>query len=154
MTADQVMEVMKEAMMVAFEIAGPLLIVSIVVGLIVAVFQAATQIHEQTLTFVLILVIALLVIVTAVVVYQYAKAKGLEGIRKDVYALFLVAEHEIKGTKQGQQRLKWVVQQARGLLPKWLQTILSEDALMKIIDWWFKEVKDLLDDGKVNGSQN
>ena len=68
--------------------------------------------------------------------------------------LFLVAEHEIKGTKQGQQRLKWVVQQARGLLPKWLQTILSEDALMKIIDWWFKEVKDLLDDGKVNGSQN
>ena len=52
MTADQVMEVMKEAMMVAFEIAGPLLIVSIVVGLIVAIFQAATQIHEQTLTFV------------------------------------------------------------------------------------------------------
>ena len=103
---------------------------------------------------VLILVIALLVIVTAVVVYQYAKEKGLEGIRKDVYALFLVAEHEIKGTKQGQQRLKWVVQQARGLLPKWLQTLLSEDALMKIIDWWFKEVKDLLDDGKVNGSQN
>ena len=51
MTADQVMEVMKEAMMVAFEIAGPLLIVSIVVGLIVAIFQAATQIHEQTLTF-------------------------------------------------------------------------------------------------------
>lgn len=52
MTADQVMEVMKEAMMVAFEIAGPLLIISIVVGLIVAIFQAATQIHEQTLTFV------------------------------------------------------------------------------------------------------
>lgn len=39
MTADQVMEVMKEAMMVAFEIAGPLLIVSIVVGLIVAIFS-------------------------------------------------------------------------------------------------------------------
>ena len=37
MTADQVMEVMKEAMMVAFEIAGPLLIISIVVGLIVAI---------------------------------------------------------------------------------------------------------------------
>ena len=49
--------------------------------------------------------------------------------------------------------MKWVVQQARGLLPKWLQTLLSEDALMITIDWWFKEVKDLLDDGKVNGSQ-
>ena len=53
MTTEQVMEVMKEAMLVAFEMAGPLLILSIIVGLIVAVFQAATQIHEQTLTFVL-----------------------------------------------------------------------------------------------------
>ena len=50
-------------MMVAFEIAGPLLIVSIVVGLIVAIFQAATQIHEQTLTFVpKLLVIALVLL--------------------------------------------------------------------------------------------
>ena len=50
MNAEQVMEIMKEAMLVAFEIAGPLLIISIVVGLLVAIFQAATQIHEQTLT--------------------------------------------------------------------------------------------------------
>ena len=63
MTTEQVMEVMKEAMMVAFEIAGPLLIISIVVGLIVAFFQAATQIHEQTLTFVpKLLVIALVLL--------------------------------------------------------------------------------------------
>ena len=52
MNAEQVMEIMKEAMLVAFELAGPLLIVSIAVGLLVAIFQAATQIHEQTLTFV------------------------------------------------------------------------------------------------------
>ena len=39
MTTEQVMEVMKEAMLVAFEMAGPLLILSIIVGLIVAVFQ-------------------------------------------------------------------------------------------------------------------
>lgn len=103
---------------------------------------------------VLILVIAVLVVVTAVVVYQYAKAKGLEGIRKDVYELFLHAEHIYKESGQGEQKLKWVVQQARGLLPKWLQVIMSEEVLLKIIDWWFKEVKDLLDDGKVNGSQN
>ena len=66
MTADQVMEVMKEAMMVAFEIAGPLLIVSIVVGLIVAIFQAATQIHEQTLTFVPKLLVIALVLLAGV----------------------------------------------------------------------------------------
>ena len=63
MNADQVMEIMKEAMLVAFEIAGPLLIISIVVGLLVAIFQAATQIHEQTLTFVpKLLVIALVLL--------------------------------------------------------------------------------------------
>ena len=101
---------------------------------------------------VLILVIAVLVVVTAVVVYQYAKAKGLDGIRKKVYKLFLTAEHMYKETAQGQQKLAWVVQQTRGLLPSWLQVILTEEALKKIIDAWFKGVKDLLDDGKVNGS--
>lgn len=62
MSAEQVMEIMKEAMLVAFEIAGPLLIVSIAVGLLVAIFQAATQIHEQTLTFVPKLIVIALVL--------------------------------------------------------------------------------------------
>ncbi|MFR6345944.1 MAG: flagellar biosynthesis protein FliQ [Enterocloster aldenensis] len=63
MNAEQVMEIMMEAMLVAFELAGPLLIVSIAVGLLVAIFQAATQIHEQTLTFVpKLLVIALVLL--------------------------------------------------------------------------------------------
>lgn len=52
MTGDQVITVMKEALMVAFKLSAPLLLVSIAIGLIVAIFQAATQIHEQTLTFV------------------------------------------------------------------------------------------------------
>lgn len=62
MSPEQVMEIMKEAMMVAFELAGPLLIISIVVGLIIAIFQAATQIHEQTLTFVPKLIVIALVL--------------------------------------------------------------------------------------------
>ena len=62
MSAEQVMEIMKEAMPVAFEIAGPLLIISIAVGLLVAIFQAATQIHEQTLTFVPKLIVIALVL--------------------------------------------------------------------------------------------
>ena len=64
MSTAQVMEVMKQAMLVAFQMAGPLLIISIVVGLIVAIFQAATQIHEQTLTFVpKLIVIAIVLLV-------------------------------------------------------------------------------------------
>ena len=62
MSAEQVMEIMKEAMLVAFEIAGPLLIISIAVGLLVAIFQASTQIHEQTLTFVPKLIVIALVL--------------------------------------------------------------------------------------------
>lgn len=65
MTTAEVMEVLKQAMLVAFQMAGPLLIISIVVGLIVAIFQAATQIHEQTLTFVpKLIVIAIVLLVT------------------------------------------------------------------------------------------
>ncbi len=51
MTEEKVMEIFSEAMNLAFKLAGPLLIISMAIGLIIAIFQAATQIHEQTLTF-------------------------------------------------------------------------------------------------------
>lgn len=64
MTQGEVLGIFQEAILVAMKLAGPLLIVSIVIGLIVAVFQAATQIHEQTLTFVpKVLAIALLLLI-------------------------------------------------------------------------------------------
>lgn len=100
---------------------------------------------------VLFATLAILLIVTIIIVFQYMKAKGLDGIRMDVYQLILRAEHMYKESGQGQQKLKWVVQQARGLLPKWLQVFITEDALIKIIEKWFRGVKDLLDDGKING---
>lgn len=102
---------------------------------------------------VLAVLLVILLIVTIVMGYQYAKMKGLEGIRKNVYELILKAEHMFRESGQGKQKLKWVVQQARGLLPKWLQAVITEEAMMKIIDVWFAGVKDLLDDGKVNESQ-
>ncbi len=52
MDQGKVLEIFQESLIVAFKIAGPMLIVSILIGLIIAIFQAATQIHEQTLTFV------------------------------------------------------------------------------------------------------
>lgn len=63
MTQGDVMTVFQESMLVGLKLAAPLLIASIAIGLIVAIFQAATQIHEQTLTFVpKLLVIALILI--------------------------------------------------------------------------------------------
>lgn len=46
------MEIMAEAFLTVIKLAGPLLIISVIVGLVVAILQAATQVHEQTLTFV------------------------------------------------------------------------------------------------------
>lgn len=64
MTQGDVLAVFQEALLVAMKISAPILIASIVIGLVVAIFQAATQIHEQTLTFVpKVLVIALMLIV-------------------------------------------------------------------------------------------
>lgn len=52
MTVTQVMEIVREAMLVTLKVAGPILIGSMLVGLVISVLQAATQIHEQTVSFV------------------------------------------------------------------------------------------------------
>lgn len=52
MTIDKVMEVTQAAMIVVLKIASPILVTSMLVGLVIAILQAATQIHEQTVTFV------------------------------------------------------------------------------------------------------
>jgi flagellar biosynthesis protein FliQ len=49
---DEVINLAMQAMQVAFKIAIPLLLVGLVIGLAISVFQAVTQIQEQTLTFI------------------------------------------------------------------------------------------------------
>ena len=63
MTISQVTEILQAAMIVALKLSAPILIVSVAIGLIVSIFQAATQIHEQTLTFVPKLVAIVLVLI-------------------------------------------------------------------------------------------
>lgn len=63
MSQGEVLAIFQDAVLVALKLAAPMLIVSIVIGLVIAIFQAATQIHEQTLTFVpKVLAIALLLL--------------------------------------------------------------------------------------------
>ncbi len=52
MTPDSVMMIGQEAMLVAVKLTAPILLSSLAVGLVIAMFQAATQINEMTLTFV------------------------------------------------------------------------------------------------------
>jgi flagellar biosynthesis protein FliQ len=52
MTPESVMSMAHQAMYVALILAAPLLLVALVVGLVVSLFQAATQINETTLSFI------------------------------------------------------------------------------------------------------
>jgi len=52
MTPETVIEIGQQAMRTVLFVAGPMLISGMVVGLIISVFQAATQINEMTMTFV------------------------------------------------------------------------------------------------------
>ena len=58
-----IMTIVKKAFVTGLLISGPILIISLVVGLIISIFQATTQIQEQTLTFVPKLIAIILVLV-------------------------------------------------------------------------------------------
>ncbi|MEQ4618717.1 MAG: flagellar biosynthesis protein FliQ [Corticimicrobacter sp.] len=52
MTPESVMTLIYTALKLTLTIAGPLLLVTLVVGLVISIFQAATQINEMTLSFI------------------------------------------------------------------------------------------------------
>jgi flagellar biosynthesis protein FliQ len=52
MTPETVMTIGRNAMEVTLMVSAPLLLVALIVGLIVSIFQAATQINEATLSFI------------------------------------------------------------------------------------------------------
>ena len=52
MTLERSLDIVREAFLVIITVAGPVLLVALVVGLFISIIQAATQIQEQTLSFV------------------------------------------------------------------------------------------------------
>ena len=58
-----IIDILREGFMTALKLASPLLAVSLGVGLLISLFQAATQIHEQTLTFVPKLIVVGLILI-------------------------------------------------------------------------------------------
>jgi flagellar biosynthetic protein FliQ len=64
MNQDTVVNLASQAMSLALKVAGPLLLVGLVIGLLVSVFQAVTQIQEQSLSLIpKILGVAVVVVV-------------------------------------------------------------------------------------------
>ncbi len=52
MNAEQVFDILREAMLVTLIICGPPMAIGLVVGIVISLIQAMTQIQEMTLTFV------------------------------------------------------------------------------------------------------
>jgi flagellar biosynthetic protein FliQ len=52
MNQDTVVNLATQAMMLALKIAGPILLLGLIIGLLVSIFQAVTSIQEQSLSFI------------------------------------------------------------------------------------------------------
>lgn len=52
MTQNEVIDITRQALFLIIECSAPLLLISLVVGLVISIFQTITSIQEQTLTFV------------------------------------------------------------------------------------------------------
>jgi flagellar biosynthetic protein FliQ len=63
MTVAQVLEIIQTAAITMLKVSAPILLVSMAVGLVISILQAATQIHEQSVAFVPKLVAIMVVLV-------------------------------------------------------------------------------------------
>ncbi len=52
MTVTDAITLFQQAILLALMLAGPMLLFGLVTGLLVSIFQAVTQVHEMTLTFI------------------------------------------------------------------------------------------------------
>ncbi len=65
MTPEIVMDIGRQAMEMTLIVSGPLLLAGLVTGLIISIFQAATQINEATLSFIPKLVVMFITLIVA-----------------------------------------------------------------------------------------
>ncbi len=63
MTADTVLELAQHALRTTLLVAGPMLLAGMLVGLVISIVQAATQVNEMTMTFVPKIVAVMVVLV-------------------------------------------------------------------------------------------
>ena len=83
MTPEMVINIGRNAITTMLLIAAPMLVSGLVIGLIISLFQAITQIHEMTLTFIpkiVIVAVALLVFLPWMINYLLDYTRNLYGI--------------------------------------------------------------------------
>ena len=62
MDVRQIMDVFRDGIGVAIRVGAPILLVCMLIGVVVALLQAVTQIHEQSIGFVLKLVVVVMIL--------------------------------------------------------------------------------------------
>lgn len=85
MDVTQVIDVLRDGVFVAIKIAAPMLLLSMLVGVLISIFQAVTQIHEQTIGFALKLV----VIIIICLVYGNKMLEMMVEYARSLYTLML-----------------------------------------------------------------
>lgn len=65
MSADRVIDISRETVVLILKLSAPMLLASLVVGLVISLIQTITSIQEQTLTFVPKLIVTMLMLVIA-----------------------------------------------------------------------------------------
>lgn len=85
MTSEQIGDLMYDVFILVIQLAGPLLVISMFVGILISIIQAATQIHEQTITFVPKLLVIGLILV-------FGGGRMLESLQDFTYMVFRLIE--------------------------------------------------------------
>ena len=65
MDTSMISQILREGIWVVLKIGGPMLLLSMAVGVFIAIFQAVTQIHEQTLGFIFKMTVVVLFLLIA-----------------------------------------------------------------------------------------
>ena len=79
-----VIDIMREAIMTMIKVASPMLIIALIVGLVISIFQTATSIQEQTLAF----IPKILAVFLAVVVFGSWIITILVGFASKIFTSF------------------------------------------------------------------
>ncbi len=81
MDVTRIMDVFRDGIGVAIRIGAPILLICMLVGVIVALLQAVTQIHEQSIAFVLKLIVVVMIL-------SLGGGWMLEALQEYTYSLF------------------------------------------------------------------
>ena len=86
-TEGQIMDISRDAIYTVIMTAAPLLLVSLIVGLVISIFQTVTSIQEQTLTFVpkILAVFATMLLIGAWMLDNIPKIKGFVNKKRKNY---------------------------------------------------------------------